>query len=41
MTCPDGLKVIVGPDSGVAVSGVLNGATQPFVLRLMEGVAAK
>ncbi len=40
MTCPDGLEVIVGPDSTFAVSGVLDGATQqPFGLRLMEGIA--
>ena len=39
MTCGDGLKVVVGPDSRITVSGLLDGATRPFGLRVMDGIA--
>ena len=39
LTCPDGLEVVVGPDSEIAVSGFLDGAARPFGLRLKDGIA--
>ena len=37
--CAGGLKVVVGPDSAVTVEGVLAAGSQPFGLRLLEGIA--
>lgn len=39
LACPDGLQVVLGPDSEIAVSGVLDGAIRPFGLRLLDGIA--
>ena len=39
LTCPDGLEVVVGPQSEITVSGLLEGPTRPFGLRLMDGIA--
>jgi hypothetical protein len=39
MTCADGLKVVIGPDSRITVAGVLDGATRPFGLRVLDGIA--
>lgn len=40
MTCPDGLAVVIGPQSEIAVSGFLEGASsRPFGVRLMNGIA--
>lgn len=39
LTCPDGLEVVLGPDSTLTVSGLLDGAERPFGLRLMDGIA--
>lgn len=37
--CAGGLKVVVGPDSAITVEGVLAAGSQPFGLRLLEGIA--
>lgn len=37
--CAGGLKVVVGPDSAITVEGVLATGSQPFGLRLLEGIA--
>jgi hypothetical protein len=39
MTCPDGLAVVVGPQSEITVAGYLEGAARPFGFRLMDGIA--
>jgi len=39
MTCPNRLKVVVGPDSAVTVEGLLAGAARPFGMRLLDGIA--
>lgn len=39
LTCPDGLEVVLGPDSTLTVSGLLDGVERPFGLRLMDGIA--
>lgn len=40
MTCPDGLAVVIGPQSAIAVAGFLEGASsRPFGVRLMNGIA--
>jgi hypothetical protein len=38
LACPNGLKIVVGPDSEVALEGVLAGTARNFGLRLLEGI---
>jgi hypothetical protein len=39
LECQGGLTVVIGPDTEIAVSGVLDGGTRPFGLRLIDGIA--
>lgn len=39
LACPHGLQVVVGPDTELALSGLLVGADRPFGLRLIDGIA--
>lgn len=39
MACPDGLQVVVGPQSEIAMASVLGQATRPVALRLIDGIA--
>lgn len=38
LACPNGLRVVIGPDSELALEGVLAGAERSFGLRLLEGI---
>jgi hypothetical protein len=37
--CSEGLTVIVGPETEISVSGILDGGARPFGLRLLDGIA--
>lgn len=39
LTCSGGLTVVVGPQTELSVSGILDGGTRPFGLRLLDGIA--
>lgn len=39
LTCEGGLTVMLGPQTELVVSGVLQGGTRPLGLRLLDGVA--
>ena len=38
MACANNLKVVLGPDSGITVEGLLAAETQPFGLSLLDGI---
>ena len=38
LACPNGLRIVIGPDSEIALEGVLPGADRNFGLRLLEGI---
>src|SRR6056297_2828182 len=39
MECSGGLRVVLGPDSRIRLSGLLQGAQAPLGLRLLDGIA--
>jgi len=39
LLCPDDLRVVVGPDTEIAVARLVPGGPQPVALRLMRGIA--
>ena len=38
LACPNGLRVVIGPDSELALEGVLAGTDRSLGLRLLEGI---
>lgn len=39
LLCPDDLRVVVGPDTEIAVARLVPGGPQPVALRLLRGIA--
>lgn len=39
LLCPDDLRVVVGPDTQIAVARLVPGGPQPIALRLLRGIA--
>jgi len=39
LLCPDDLRVVVGPETEIAVARLVSGGPQPVALRLMRGIA--
>lgn len=39
LACVGGLTVVIGPDTELSVSGILDGGARPFALRLLNGIA--